>query len=38
VFGCISIIWIRSALSLDEAIAQFGAPLLEAAAAIRVEP
>ncbi|RZN06337.1 transcriptional regulator [Bradyrhizobium genosp. SA-3] len=37
VFGCISIIWIRSALSLDEAIARFVAPLREAAAAIPVE-
>ena len=38
VFGCISIIWIRSAHSLEEAIAKFVAPLLEAAAAIPVEP
>jgi IclR family mhp operon transcriptional activator len=38
VFGCISIIWIRSALSLDQAIAEFVAPLCEAAAAIPVEP
>jgi len=38
VFGCISIIWIRSALSLDEAIAKFIAPLRAAAAAIPVEP
>ncbi|MBR1276187.1 DNA-binding transcriptional regulator [Bradyrhizobium sp. AUGA SZCCT0283] len=37
VFGCISIIWIRSALSLDEAIAEFVAPLRKAAAAIPVE-
>ena len=37
VFGCISIIWIRSALSLDEAIAQFVTPLRDAAAAIPVE-
>jgi IclR family mhp operon transcriptional activator len=37
VFGCISIIWIRSALSLDEAIAEFVAPLREAAAIIPVE-
>jgi len=34
VFGCISIIWIRSALALDEAIATFVAPMREAAAAI----
>jgi IclR family mhp operon transcriptional activator len=38
VFGCISIIWIRSELSLDEAIAKFIAPLRAAAAAIPVEP
>jgi IclR family mhp operon transcriptional activator len=37
VFGCISIIWIRSALSLDEAIATFAAPMREAAAAIPVK-
>jgi IclR family mhp operon transcriptional activator len=37
VFGCISIIWIRSALSLDQAIAEFVAPLRQAAAAILVE-
>jgi IclR family mhp operon transcriptional activator len=37
VFGCISIIWIRSALSLDEAIATCVTPLREAAAAIPVE-
>lgn len=37
VFGCISIIWIRSALGLDEAITQFAAPLQETAAAIPVE-
>ncbi|MEW6640356.1 MAG: DNA-binding transcriptional regulator [Pseudomonadota bacterium] len=36
VFGCISIIWIRSALALDEAIAAFAAPLQEAAAAIPI--
>lgn len=36
VFGCISIIWIRSALSLDEAVAQFAATLRETAAAIPV--
>jgi IclR family mhp operon transcriptional activator len=38
VFGCISIIWIRSALAIDEAIAKFVAPLREAAADIPVEP
>ena len=38
VFGCISIIWIRSALSIDEAVAKFVGPLREAAAAIPVEP
>ena len=37
VFGCISIIWIRSALGLDEAIAQFAVQLQETAAAIPVE-
>jgi len=37
VSGCISIIWIRSAMSLDQAIAEFVAPLREAAAAISVE-
>ncbi|MGY8638666.1 DNA-binding transcriptional regulator [Bradyrhizobium sp. 14AA] len=37
VFGCISIIWIRSALSLDEAVAGFVAPLRETAAAISIE-
>jgi IclR family mhp operon transcriptional activator len=36
VFGCISIIWIRSALSIDEAIAEFVAPMRDAAAAIPV--
>ncbi|MBR0828694.1 DNA-binding transcriptional regulator [Bradyrhizobium manausense] len=36
VFGCISIIWIRSALTLDEAVTQYVAPLREAAAAIPV--
>lgn len=34
VLACISIIWISTALKLDEAIAQFGAPLQAAAAAI----
>ena len=38
VFGCISIIWIRSALAIEEAIANFVAPLREAAAAIPVNP
>jgi IclR family mhp operon transcriptional activator len=38
VFGCISIIWIRSALSLEQALASFVAPLQEAAAAIPIEP
>lgn len=37
VFGCISIIWIRSALSLDEAITTCVTPLREAAAAIPVQ-
>jgi len=36
VFGCISIIWIRTALSLDEAVRTFAGPLREAAAAIRI--
>lgn len=34
VMGCISIIWIRSALSLDEAISSFAAPMKEVAAYI----
>ncbi len=37
VLGCISIIWIRSALGIDEAIAQFAARLQETASAIPVE-
>lgn len=37
VFGCISIIWIRTALAIDEAIGTFAAPLREAAADIPVE-
>ena len=37
VFGCISIIWIRSALSLDEAVARFVGPLREAATSISIE-
>lgn len=32
VLGCISIIWIRSALDADEAIEQFAAPMTQAAA------
>ena len=38
VFGCISIIWIRSALSIDEAIAEFATPMRDTAAAIPVSP
>jgi IclR family transcriptional regulator, mhp operon transcriptional activator len=38
VFGCISIIWIRSALGIDDAIAQFLAPLRDTAATIPVAP
>jgi IclR family transcriptional regulator, mhp operon transcriptional activator len=34
VLGCISVIWIRTALTLDEAAAQFSRSLLETAAAI----
>lgn len=37
VFGCISIIWIRSAMSLEEAVARYVAPLQQTAAAIQVE-
>ncbi|AJA62676.1 MULTISPECIES: DNA-binding transcriptional regulator [Bradyrhizobium] len=37
VFGCISIIWIRSALGIEEAVAQFAAQLQETASAIPVE-
>lgn len=37
VFGCISIIWIRSALGIEEAMAQFVVRLQETAAAIPVE-
>ena len=37
VFGCISIIWIRSALRIDEAITQFASQLRETATAIPVE-
>ncbi|MFK4382251.1 DNA-binding transcriptional regulator [Bradyrhizobium sp. USDA 223] len=36
VFGCISIIWIRSALGIEEAVAQFASQLLETASAIPV--
>lgn len=36
VFGCISIIWIRSALGIEEAVAQFVGQLQETAAAIPV--
>ncbi len=37
VFGCISIIWIRSAMALEEAVGKYAAPLRETAAAIPVE-
>lgn len=37
VFGCISIIWIRSALGIEEAVAQFARQLQETAAAMPVE-
>ena len=37
VLGCISIIWIRSALAIDEAVATFVAPLRDAAATIPVD-
>ncbi|PJG54037.1 transcriptional regulator [Bradyrhizobium forestalis] len=37
VFGCISIIWIRSALGIEEAVAQFVSQLQETASAIPVE-
>ncbi|MBR0950449.1 MULTISPECIES: DNA-binding transcriptional regulator [Bradyrhizobium] len=36
VFGCISIIWIRSALSLEEAVSQFLIPMRKAAAEIPI--
>jgi len=36
VFGCISIIWIRSALGIEEAVATFVDPMRSAAAAIDV--
>ena len=38
VFGCISIIWIRSALTIDEAVAKYVRPLREAAAAVPAKP
>ena len=38
VLGCISIIWIRSALSLEEAVSQFATPMRDAARAIPVKP
>ncbi|WP_315838461.1 DNA-binding transcriptional regulator [Bradyrhizobium prioriisuperbiae] len=38
VFGCISIIWIRSALSLDEAVAAFAPPMRDMAAALPIAP
>lgn len=38
VFGCISIIWIRSALGIEDAIATFVDPMRSAAAAIDVGP
>jgi IclR family mhp operon transcriptional activator len=38
VFGCISIIWIRSAVTIDEAVAKYVTPLREAAAAVPAEP
>ncbi len=37
VFGCISIIWIRSALGIEEAVTRFANQLQEAASAIPVE-
>ena len=37
VFGCISIIWIRSAVAIEEAVANYVTPLREAVAAIPVE-
>jgi IclR family mhp operon transcriptional activator len=38
VFGCISIIWIRSALSLEEALAKFVTLLRDAAPSIPIQP
>lgn len=38
VLGCISIIWIRTALSLEAAIDQFVGPMIETAAAIPASP
>jgi IclR family transcriptional regulator, mhp operon transcriptional activator len=37
VFGCISIIWIRSALGIEEAVEQFAAQLRETASTIPLE-
>jgi IclR family transcriptional regulator, mhp operon transcriptional activator len=37
VFGCISIIWIRTALGIEEAVAQFAAQLRETASTIPLE-
>ena len=38
VFGCLSVIWIRSALSLEEAASTFAGPMRKAAAEIPVAP
>ena len=38
VFGCISIIWIRSALGIEDAVTQFASQLQETAAFIPVNP
>lgn len=38
VFGCISIIWIRSAMGIEDAVTQFVRPLRDAAVAIPVGP
>jgi IclR family mhp operon transcriptional activator len=38
VFGCISIIWIRSALAIEDAIAQFVGPMRDTSEAIPVNP
>jgi IclR family mhp operon transcriptional activator len=35
VLGCISIIWIRTALDTREAVSQFAEPMLRAAAQLR---
>ena len=37
VAGCISVIWIRTAMTLDEAVTQFSAPLMVAAQSIPIE-